>query len=1325
MSDLPISAAELLEALLARGIVTEVSHSPGGARTVRSRDHGIQIAHLRLKKAGGSPEKKLARFWRERVGNTALRLIAVTDAPDSAPERSGALLVFGPHRRAPTRSLPASVLLRVLRDAVEQQSGVLASRHLTAALARYDRTETPGLAVRGLLTSHTLTERFLRLPRWRVAREEATRAVGHLAADADWPTLLRALGWNLAPLPDRGWIAQDGAKPVAAILPFAPATDFAKLDRQGRPPEGRLLALCEQHGVRYGFLASGERLRLFDAQSPAAASAWLELDAAALGPGERPLLGVLGPESLAQGLFEELAEDARAHGVRLWKRLGDRIHDRALPALARGLDDWARRAGLDTRDETVRLDLQHASLTLLFRLLFLFYAESAGFLPMGNPIYRGRSLTALAVEAGTIGDKSGGRSTSLWEGYRTLVLALRAGNPPWGVPAYNGALFHPDELEGARILEEMEFADPELGEVLMALGSETGEDGTARGVDYSSLEIGHLGNIYESLLSLNLSVTDRPTHYDPESDRYRHERHTGEIAAGSLIWQNHAGGRKAGGVYYTPTTLVRYLVDHSVRPAYREHLDRVRETAKRNPLEAAKALVDFAVVDPACGSGHFLVAVVDVLADEAARFLARHPLPALRERLDALREGAESGADGGGGVEDVALLRRLLLKHSVFGVDVSPMGAEIATVSLWLAAFVPGLSLSYLGRNVVIGNSLFGVADRDAVVKPNTFEAQRLANHVAAASEALAAVAENPDRNPAEYEASQMADRAANDLTAGLRHVFDLWTAEPFGEVGNRHQVAGKGFRVLTGDEELPAHLREKVRRAGQLAREHSFLHWPIRFPQVFARQRPGFDAVVGNPPWEEVTVEELAFYTFFLPGLNSLPPAKREAAVADLCAKRPDLPGRLVAEQERVKTERAALAGGEYEGTTGDPDLYKYFCQRYRALLRPGGYLGVVLPRSAFNAKGSARFREWLHRETSVRRVDFLLNRRRWMFDTHPQYSVALVAAQNALPPTGHRVEVAGTADSEAAWKRQVEVPGIRVSDSALGPDRQVPLLRSQEEADLLAKTRCGSPFPLGPAGRWKCFAVAELHETNDKKFWESGTGSRELWKGSSFDQYHPDGTESRPCAVSGALWKKIRKPRPGSGQLVGYLPVQLRRDAVARELSRARVAFRDVTNRTNSRTVLACLVPAKVLLSNTAPYLAFVQGDERSQSVALGILNSLPFDWQARRYVEMHMSLFILNSLVVPDLSDEDFTAIADAAARLSTVDDRFTDFAAATAAPCGEIANEERQHLRIEIDARVARAWDLTAGDLETLLADFTARAVPATYRTALRQRLGELL
>ena len=121
---------------------------------------------------------------------------------------------------------------------------------------------------------------------------------------------------------------------------------------------------------------------------------------------------------------------------------------------------------------------------------------------------------------------------------------------------------------------------------------------------------------------------------------------------------------------------------------------------------------------------------------------------------------------------------------------------------------------------------------------------------------------------------------------------------------------------------------------------------------------------------------------------------------------------------------------------------------------------------------------------------------------------------------------------------------------------------------------------------------------------------------------------------------------------------------------------------------------------------------------------MNSLPFDWQARRFVELHVSFFILEGLRLPVLSDADYDAIATAAARLSAVDKRFADFAAATGVECGPFSDAERRRLRIDIDARVSRAWKLTQEDLHVIFDDFTLDAVTPAYRSALMERLGEL-
>ena len=852
---------------------------------------------------------------------------------------------------------------------------------------------------------------------------------------------------------------------------------------------------------------------------------------------------------------------------------------------------------------------------------------------------------------------------------------------------------------------------------------------TGHGIDYSSLEVGHLGHIYEALLSLRISVADRPLRYDAKKDRYVADHGQPEkqdasedksgFATGSLLWLTNEGGRKAGGVYYTPVSLVEHLVRHTVRPAFQKHLERVRQQINTDPEQAARDLLDFAVLDPACGSAHFLVQVTEELADQTVAFLAAHPLPVLRDALNRLRDSTSMGS----AVTDVALLRRLVLKHCVFGVDCSPMGAEIATLSLWLASFVPGLSLAYLDRNVVVGNSLIGVANAETVIREGTFQADALQTALVDAAEASARLAEIDDLTPTEVKASRAADLEARQATEGLQRLFDLWTAEGFGLVGARSHAELHGRDVIAGTN--GGNGQTLVQHAAELGQAHGFLHWPLTFPQVFSRDRPGFDVVVGNPPWEEVVVEELSHYGLYFPGLHGLSPEERDAAVANLMVERPELVELLGSEQERTRAEREALASGEYEPTKGDPDLYKYFCQRYRTLVRADGSIGVVLPRGAFVNQGSEGFREWLYTTVSARRIDFLINRRLWMFDTHPQYGVALTVAEQRAPDDAHRVALAATADSAESWSNQSSSPGVLLAPALFGTGWMTPRLRSQDEADVLAKLRAGSPFPRGAGGRWRCFPVRELDETNDKPLWRNATEGWPLWKGESFGPYDPHGAESRVCPPSDKTWKKARKPRPGStSMLAESTPLRDRKQAVEIELDRARVAFRDVSRSADPITVQACLVPSELFLTNTAPYLTFMGSDERAQAACLGIMNSLPFDWQGRRFIEAHLNFFILESLTVPDLNDEDFNEIAQTAARLSAVDERFADFAAATDVECGPLPEQERQTLLVDIDARVARAWNLTVEDLKIMFEDFSTDSVPQAYREALINRLREL-
>lgn len=1268
--------------------------------------------------SASSAGAKLRNLWKGRVGNTPLKLLLLADVSGGEDR----VVVVGPSTadQGPY-SVPATGLLEKLREFSGRPDKGARLRWLTRELQRLGLSGIPGVLVRGLLTEHTL-ERWRERDWW----ESAKRTTAAIGPEDTWRPLLGKLGYQLEQQPE-GYFLRVGAAPVAAAIAFSESDQFDRFDENNRPPEGRLADLCASANLRYGILAARGRLRLFrfDALDGSGASDWIELDAAELREEDRPFLALFAAESLVpDGRFDAVLSDSRRYGVELWKRLDNRIRDRALPVLAEEMEVWAKATGLDLSDPAVRKDLEQASLTLAFRLLFVLYAESAGYLPMSNAEYEGASLTRLVREARRTRVRLDDKSTALWLRFVVLVQAMRGGNSAWKVPAYNGALFSSDAFLGAETLERLSLRDPGFGSVLTLLGWDEKHD---CGVDYSTIEIGHLGHIYESLLTRQLTLAQRDLVYDAKKDRYRppkfSEAKEPVVSAGSLLWQTHLGGRKAGGVYYTPSPLVRHLVERAVAPAFERHLDQVRKTAETDPECAADQLLDFAVLDPACGSAHFLVEVLDRLADLTARFLGNQPLPAIAARMETLR--AAAGSDSG--IRDMTLLRRLLLKHCIYGVDVSPMGVEIATLSLWLAAFVPGLSLSYLGRNVVVGNSLIGVADSESVITPNTFEAAELRNALSNAAAAVVELADNPDRTPEEYEQSSAADRTVHVVTQGMKRLFDFWTADAM-VAGSRGFIAGRGRAILEAN--LDRDGARKAVAAEEAADRLSAIHWPLAFPRVFAQDRPGFDVIVGNPPWKEVRVKKLSFYAMESPGIHGLGSTERELMVAEL-DEQPDLQRRLLAEMRRVSVQRRVLDSGDYEASRGDRDLYKYFCQRYRSLLRPDGAFGVVLPRGILTAEGSEKFRRWLYERSTVVRIDTCENRRSWMFDSHPQYSVALVAARNAVPSTDHLVKVVGTADSVEAWERQRRHPGARLvpNSNCFGSNYETPLVGSQEDVRLLERVREGSKFPYGSRDRWACFPVAELHESADKALWGTkavakAKQTRPLWKGASFGQYAPHGDPTLVCAYDEGVSQRRTRRRPGQRSLLGGRSERERVAAMCQELTQCRVVFRQVTNNTNSRTVLGCLVPEGVLLTDKAPYLAFLSGAETEKAACLAILNSLPFDWQARRFVDTTLNYFILEGLMVPDLSDEDFHALANAAARLSAVDDRFADFAKAAGVECGPIEEDERSRLRAEIDARIARAWELDENDLDLMFSDFTESAVQPDYRKAVRGRLREL-
>ena len=874
--------------------------------------------------------------------------------------------------------------------------------------------------------------------------------------------------------------------------------------------------------------------------------------------------------------------------------------------------------------------------------MFLLHTEARGYLPIGSAAYRPHSARQLAEDSRAPQSTLSRVSTQRWDRLRTLVRMVRVGDSSVGIPAYNGSLFAADGFPGGALLEESAIADDYLAPALAAIAYETDKP-DAPGLDFAGLQIGHLGAIYEALLTIRLNRAPEDLAYDARRDVFRpiEAGEDPEVTRAQLFYQAEAGGRKAGGVFYTRHEFVRHLLDNSLVPALDDHFERVKGVAKNNPTEAARILFDFSVIDPAMGSAHFLTAALDVMTDRFELFLAEiGGLPAIAELLSELREQSAGTTTI---VEDGDLLRRLILKRCIFGVDLSPMAVEVANVTLWLASFVPGLALSYLGSNLKCGDALIGVASPDVVGGSDSplFTGQAVSDAMRHAAELQAELSANPDRTPAEVRRSVDLEAGLHEATAGLRTAFDLWTAEPLGLTGARHTLETNADSIIEGS---PAdNISSEISRATALSERYRFFHWPLEFPSLFYRGNPGFDVVAGNPPWNEVTVEELAFYALRDPGLRGLPNLNsRRQRIAELDSQFPQYRVEFDALKEELKTLRSFFSpkGGYQLQGVGDKDLYQLFCERYTYLVREAGRFGVVLPRTAFLANGARSFRQWLFANSHFQRLDYLVNNRRWAFNIHPQWTIGLLSGIHGSPVSDVNVTLSGPSRNLDEFFEASLREGVSIAVSALGKSLVTPLVPAQSHANTLAKMRRGVQFDSirSPENLQNASAAAshatpyrELDETQQRSLFSHASGTP-VWKGRCFDQYSPHGNELAGYAVWNDVLEFVQNKRKRSPVFRRMFSASVLNDPDTHPIHGCRVAFRDVTRSTDSRTIRACLIPPGTPLTNTAPYLIFDGWTSISQGFVLGVLNCVPFDWLARRYVETHVNFFILNLLTFP---------------------------------------------------------------------------------------------
>lgn len=704
------------------------------------------------------------------------------------------------------------------------------------------------------------------------------------------------------------------------------------IDRfDGSSPVMHALAVADRESLPWVVLTRGRQIRVYSARPDVGvgrkgrAETFIEANLALLPSDQAGYLTLLfSAEALREGgTFEQVLNESRDYSADLGARLRDRVYRDAVPSLATALARRQPSADLDA--------VYEQALVVLFRLLFVAYAEDKGLLPYrSNSTYCehalktiARSLTDRLADGPLEFDQ---HATDLWDDVWNLWVAVDKGNSELGVPPYNGGMFssEPDVSKAGASLAAIKLTNAEFGPALAAMLVDKASDGTIGPVDFRSLSVREFGTIYEGLLESSLSLASTDLTLDGRQTYV--PSNAGDIlavAAGEVYFHNRSGARKSSGSYFTRPFAVEHLLDIALEPALDDHIARITALLDtEEDAKAAEAFFDFRCVDLAMGSGHFLVAAVDRIEARLSALLALRPIAHVTgelERLRATAKGALGELGDGVEIEHSSLLRRQVARRCIYGVDTNPVAVELARLSIWIHTFVPGLPLSFLDHSLVRGDSLTGIGTIDEAIETLDRGATvslfrgAIDSVMARAEAALARLARLSDATRLDIDDARAAQAEAMLSIQPARDLFDLAVSA---RLGDTPLPTVFDEEAIAGNPHLPS--------ARQHVQQLRSLHFPIAFPEVFLRANPGFDCILGNPPWDKVHVDEHGFWALRFPGLRGRAVEEQQAAILRLQAERADLVAEYRSEVDQTDRLRSLLLRGPFPGLgSGHPDLY------------------------------------------------------------------------------------------------------------------------------------------------------------------------------------------------------------------------------------------------------------------------------------------------------------------------------------------------------------------------------------------------------------------
>jgi hypothetical protein len=915
--------------------------------------------------------------------------------------------------------------------------------------------------------------------------------------------------------------------------------------------------------------------------------------------------------------LETWANEARQHGVRALDTLGKGFED-AIATLGQGFLAHPANNMLRQRlrdGDLAKQDYYRQLLRLVYRLVFLLVAEDRSLLHPPDTSAEAKERYGRYYSISRIRDlarrRRGTKHADLWD---QVVIVARClgpeGQPLLGLPALNSGLWAAD---GTVDLDNAQLSNSYLLAAMRSLAYTRQQEALHR-VDYRNLGSEELGSVYESLLELQ-------PFFDSEIGAFRLE---------------HASGneRKTTGSFYTPTALISSLLDTS--------LDRLLDEAVAQ-ADPEQGLLALRVIDPACGSGHFLVAAAQRIARRLAVLRTDETDPPPLVVRHALRE---------------------VIGRCVYGIDLNPMAVELCKVSLWLESVEPGKPLSFLDHHIVCGNALLGATPRlleqgipdaafisiegddnpTAIARRKTNARERehrnhgvlaLAFRSGAAqpmTTEMACIEALPSDTPAQV--AEQADRyrklQASFEAEQARLAADAWCAAFVAIKTPEHPaITDATLRMIAENPEgITADVLAEV---AELAEQYRFLHWHIAFPQIYQvdvdgesemGSLGGFDLILGNPPWDTMSPDRKEFFAAEDPHIRFANKAEQDVIVQRLLAYE-EVAQRwsryrreLYASAHFMKSSARYRLFAPGNLGKGDFNVYRIFVEAAMQSVRRNGLVAQVVPSGFYNGANASAIRRELFDHWQLAIVfGFINTTGEWFPEVHRDTSFGIYAARNggfteeisvafglrSAADLAHALAGATTKLGVAAITEQ-SPDALAISEVGDANDAAL-VAQISSRCPRLGDESCGPPIR---------HYQAELHMGNDRDLFGDGGKGLAVFEGRMIGQF--DYRAKAYCSGRGraAIWEEVPFGDPRKAIVPQWhLPEENIPDKVGDHVWRYRIGWCDVTGARNERSFIATLIPPGTICGHKVPVLTFPDGFEWAYMQWLAVANSFCVDY------------------------------------------------------------------------------------------------------------------